>query len=96
MSVEASNTPFAEVVRQGQVHSSHVTPIHTLLFPMIADSPAALQGSVIGVVELKRHTKVFENDDIKLLDVLSQLITPKLLIAYQAEEEKKRYPSSLS
>jgi len=96
MSVEASNTPFAEVVRQGQVHTSHVAPVHTLLFPMIADSPAALAGSVVGVIELKRHTKIFENDDIKLLDVLSQLITPKLLIAYQVEEDKKRYPSSFS
>ena len=96
MSVEASNTPFAEVVRQGQVTTSFTPPLHTVLFPLVADSPPSLEGSVVGVIEAKRPNKAYENEDIKLLDVLSQLITPKLLIAYQLEEERKRYPASSS
>lgn len=96
MSVEGSNTSFAEVVRQRQVITSYSAPVHSLLFPMVADSPPALEGSVIGVIELRRPNRMYDNEDIKLLDVLSQLVIPKLLIAFQLEEEKKRYPSSFS
>jgi len=97
MNVEASNTSFGDVVRQRQLslvhnngnNSKDTNNSFTIIFPLITDAPASQEGDVVGIIEIKRTSRNFENDDIKLLDNLSQVLTPKFLISYQLEEERK-------
>jgi hypothetical protein len=97
MSVEASNTPYADVVRQGQVTTSFAAPFHTLLFPLVADSPPSLEGTVVGVIELKRSSKTFDNEDIKVFYFSSLLSFSglfSLLLAFNIPDPRRTLPTN--